>query len=98
MLNGQYCFPLTMVDSVSRYVLSCKALSSTRLSAAWPEIERVFREHGLPMAIQSDNGSPFGTASGGLSTMRLKLMMLGVLPGFSPPTPPQDNGRHDSTH
>ena len=98
MLNGQYCFPLTMVDSVSRYVLSCKALSSTRLSAAWPEIERVFREHGLPMAMQSDNGSPFGTSSGGFSTMSVKLMMLGVLPVFSRPAHPQDNGRHERMH
>jgi transposase InsO family protein len=98
MLNGQYCFPLTMVDSVSRYVLSCKALSSTRLSEAWPEIERVFRKHGLPVAMQSDNGVPFGTSNGGFSTMSVKLMMLGVLPVFSRPAHPQDNGRHERMH
>lgn len=98
MLNGEYCFPLTMVDSVSRFVQSCKALESTRLSEAWPEIERVFREYGLPVAMQSDNGVPFGTSNGGFSTMSVKLMMLGVLPVFSRPAHPQDNGRHERMH
>jgi len=98
MLNGEYCFPLTMVDNISRYVQSCKGLRSTRLSDAWPEIERVFREHGLPVAMQSDNGVPFGTSNGGFSTMSIKLMMLGVLPVFSRPAHPQDNGRHERMH
>ncbi|HEX2061040.1 MAG TPA: IS481 family transposase [Thermoanaerobaculia bacterium] len=98
MGNGAYCFPLTMVDSVSRYVLACEALSSTRLSEAWPVITRVFREYGLPTALQSDNGPPFGSPNGGLSTMSVRLMMLGVLPVFGRPAHPQDNGRHERMH
>jgi putative transposase len=98
MRNGRYCFPLTIADSVSRYVLACAALSSTRLSEAWPVITRVFREVGLPQAMQSDNGPPFGCPGGGLSTMSVRLMMLGVLPVFGRPAHPQDNGRHERMH
>lgn len=96
--NGRYCYPLTIVDSVSRYVLACSAVTSTRLVEAWPVIVDVFREYGLPRAMQSDNGPPFGTAQGGLSLMSVRLMMLGVLPVFSRPAHPQDNGRHERMH
>jgi putative transposase len=98
MLNGKYCYPLTIADSVSRYLLACTALTSTRLTEAWPVIERVFREHGLPVAMQSDNGPPFGAPNGPFSTMSVRLMQLGVLPVFGRPAHPQDNGRHERMH
>jgi transposase InsO family protein len=98
MGNGRYCFPLTMVDSVSRYLLACQALTSTGLVEAWPVITRVFREHGLPKAMQSDNGPPFGSPNGGLSSMSVRLMMLGILPVFGRPAHPQDNARHERMH
>ncbi len=98
MGNGCYCYPLTMADNVSRYLLACEALSSTRLVQAWPVIERVFRMYGLPRAMQSDNGPPFGSPNGGLSTLSVRLMMLGVLPVFGRPAHPQDNGRHERMH
>lgn len=98
MGNGKYCFPLTIADHVSRYLLACQALTSTSLSEAWPVITRVFREHGLPEAMQSDNGPPFGSPNGGLSTMSVRLMTLGVLPVFGRPAHPQDNGRHERMH
>ena len=96
--NGRYCYPLTMVDSVSRYLLACEALPTTDFWHAWPVIERVFREHGLPQAMQSDNGPPFGTAQGRFSTMSVVLMSLGVQPVFSRPGKPQDNARHERMH
>lgn len=96
--NGRYCYPLTLVDSVSRYLLACEALPTTDLRHAWPVIERVFRKHGLPRAMQSDNGPPFGTAQGRFSTMSVRLMSLGVQPVFSRPAKPQDNARHERMH
>ena len=96
--NGQYCYPLTLMDSVSRYLLACEALPTTDFGHAWPVIERVFRIHGLPRAMQSDNGPPFGTAQGRFSTMSVVLMSLGVQPVFSRPGKPQDNGRHERMH
>ena len=96
--NGRYCYPLTMVDSVSRYLLACEALPTTDFEHAWPVIERVFRKHGLPQAMQSDNGPPFGTGQGRFSTMSVVLMSLGVQPVFSRPAKPQDNARHERMH
>jgi len=96
--SGRYCYPLTIVDSVSRYLLACEALPSTDFRHSWPVIERVFREHGLPQAMQSDNGPPFGTPYGRFSTMSVVLMSLGVRPVFSRPGKPQDNGRHERMH
>jgi transposase InsO family protein len=98
LLSGKYCYPLTIVDHVSRYVLACQALKSTRFIEAWPIVERVFREHGLPVAMQSDNGPPFGSSHGRVSVFSVHLMMLGVLPVFGRPGQPQDNGRHERMH
>jgi transposase InsO family protein len=96
--DGRYCYPLTLMDSVSRFLLACEALWSTDFDHAWAVIERVFRERGLPKAMQSDNGPPFGTANGRFSTMSVRLMSVGVQPVFSRPGKPQDNGRHERMH
>lgn len=99
MRNGQYCYPLTMMDYVSRYLLACHALSGTSLTLAWPVIERVFREHGLPIACLSDNGPPFGAPGRGrISSMSVKLMKLNVQPVFIWPGCPWQNGVHERMH
>lgn len=97
--NGKLCYPLTLVDRVSRYVIACEALPSTHLEPAWAVIERSLREWGLPDAVQSDNGPPFGANGyGRLSTISVRLMKLGILPVFSRPGKPQDNGAHERMH
>jgi transposase InsO family protein len=96
--DGRSCYPLTLVDSVSRYLLACEALPTTDFGHAWPVIERIFRKYGLPKAMQSDNGPPFGTGQGRFSTMSVVLMSLGVQPVFSRPGKPQDNARHERMH
>lgn len=96
--NGRYCYPLTMVDSASRLLLACQGLSSTRFAPAWAVVERIFREHGLPRAMQSDNGAPFGPLSGKFSALSVRLMMLDIQPVFSRPAHPSDNGRHERMH
>lgn len=98
LLSGQYCYPLTIVDHVSRYILACQALDSTSFERAWPVIERVFRKHGLPRAMQSDNGPPFGASNGKFSRLSVELMSRDVQPVFSRPGVPQDNGRHERMH
>lgn len=97
--DGQLCYPLTLADSVSRYVLACQALSSTEEAPVWRVVDRLFRRWGLPEAVQSDNGVPFGASgSGRLSTFSVRLMKLDVLPVFSRPGKPQDNGAHERMH
>lgn len=96
--NGSYCFALTMADSVSRYLLACEALPSVEFGPTWRIIERVFREHGLPHAMQSDNGPPFGPTHGRFSVLSVRMMSLDVQPVFSRPGRPGDNGQHERMH
>jgi transposase InsO family protein len=56
--NKAYCYPLTVTDHASRYLLLCEALESTREELAFTAFERLFQERGLPSAIRSDNGVP----------------------------------------
>lgn len=96
--NRKYCYPLTIADNVSRYLLTCHGLANVELEPTWRIVERTLRQYGLPTAMQSDNGPPFGAANGQFSTMSVRLMQLDVQPIFSRPGCPQDNGRHERQH
>jgi putative transposase len=97
--DGRWCHPLTMTDWFSRYLLACQALPSIRLDLAWPVVERVFRDHGLPEAVLSDNGSPFGAHGlGRISSFSVRLMELGIQPVFIDPGHPQQNASHERMH
>jgi putative transposase len=97
--SGRWCRPLTMTDSFSRYLLACEALPTIHLSLVWPVVERVFREHGLPAAMLSDNGSPFGAHGiGRFSAFAVRLMELGIQPVFIAPGHPEQNGSHERMH
>ena len=61
MGNGQYCYPLTVTDNVSRFLLGCQALDTTAVAQAKPVFTRLFKEFGLPRRIRTDNGVPFAT-------------------------------------
>lgn len=97
--NGVYCFPLTITDAYSRYLLCCQALLSTKLAEAKPVFTRIFKEYGLPRRIRTDNGAPFASASlGRLSRLSAWWVRLGILPEFIEPGRPQQNGRHERMH
>ena len=97
--DGQYCYPLTVADGASRYLLACRALRSTATAGARPVFEALFREYGLPARIRSDNGVPFATiALGRLSTLSVWWVRLGILPDLIEPGSPQQNGRHERMH
>ena len=97
--NGHYCYPLTLMDYASRFLLECRGLRSTALDGVWKALQTVFREHGLPKALLSDNGVPFAAPNHArLSTMSVRLMQLGVQPVFSRPGHPEDNGVHERMH
>jgi transposase InsO family protein len=98
-LDRRYCHPFTMTDAVSRYVLCCVDTGSESTEPTKAACERVFREHGLPLRIRSDNGSPFATrAIGGLSALSVWWLKLGILPERIEPGKPQQNGRHERMH
>ena len=96
--NGQYCYPLTVADQVSRFLIVAHGLPDVTLEPTWRRIERALREYGLPQAFHTDNGSPFGHGNSRLSTMSVRLMKLGIEPVFSRPGKPQDNGTHERMH
>lgn len=97
--NGEYCYPLTLADQHTRYLLACWGLLSTQTVTAKPIFERAFRMYGLPLAIRTDNGVPFATqAIHGLSYLNVWWMRLGILHQRSRPGCPQDNGAHERMH
>jgi putative transposase len=97
--NHVYCYPLTMADLASRYLLRCQGLLSTKCEVAKPIFERAFREFGLPRAIRSDNGVPFATAAiHGLSFLNVYWMQLGIAHQRIHPASPQENGAHERMH
>ncbi len=99
-LDGRYCYPLTIADQDSRYLLACEGLRSTRGQWARPVFERVFRDHGLPDAILTDNGAPFAVwnAICGLSALGVWWIQLGIRHHRIEPGKPQQNGRHERMH
>jgi len=97
--DQRYCYPLTVSDGFSRYLLMCRGVSQPTTDAVWPWFERVFREYGLPLAIRTDNGPPFASRSlGGLSELSAWWVRLGIQPERIEPGCPEQNGRHERMH
>ena len=98
--NGQYCYPLTVTDQVSRTILMCEAHESTKEINAFTAFQRLFEEHGLPDAIRSDNGLPFASPNGlfNLSKLSVWWLRLGINIERIKPGNPQQNGRHERMH
>jgi transposase InsO family protein len=97
--DRQWCYPLTIMDHASRYLLACDGYSGTRLPEARQSFERLFREYGLPERIRTDNGAPFAsTGVGGLSRLSIWWIRLGIVPERIKPGQPQQNGRHERMH
>jgi len=98
--NRKYCYPLTITDQRSRYLLACEGLESTKEVTAFEVFERTFKEFGLPAAIRTDNGIPFASphALFGLSRLSLWWLRLGISIERIKPGCPQQNGRHERMH
>ncbi len=97
--DGRYCYPLTIADQHTRFLLTCHGLLSTQTVTAKPVFERAFQEYGLPRAIRTDNGVPFATqALHGLSYLNVWWMRLGIQHQRIQPGCPQQNGAHERMH
>lgn len=98
--NKRYCYPLTITDYHSRYLLACEGLESTKAPIALPVFERVFKEFGLPTAIRTDNGVPFASPNAlfGLSRLAIYWLRLGIRIERIKQGCPQQNGRHERMH
>jgi putative transposase len=97
--DGIYCYPLTVADQHSRYLLACQGLLSTQGVGVRPIFDRLFRDYGLPRAIRTDNGVPFATTGiHGLSQLNVWWMSLGIQHQRILPGHPQQNGAHERMH
>jgi transposase InsO family protein len=97
--DGEYCYPLTVVDGYSRFLLACQALPGTLLAPTRATLVQLFREYGLPEHIRTDNGVPFATcALGRLSRLSAWWIRLGITPELIEPAHPEQNGRHERFH
>jgi putative transposase len=100
MGNKQYCYPLTITDYRSRFLLACEGLESTKSLFAFTVFERVFKEYGLPDSIRTDNGTPFASPNAlfGLSRLSVWWLRLGIAVERIKPGHPEQNGRHERMH
>lgn len=98
--NQRYCYPLTVTDHASRFLLLCEALESNQEQFAFTAFERLFKKRGLPQAIRSDNGVPFASPNGLFNLSRLSVwwLRLGISIERIRPGHPQQNGRHERMH
>jgi hypothetical protein len=98
--NRDYCYPLTVTDQASRFILMCEALQSTREDTAFTAFQRLFEERGLPEAIRTDNGLPFASPNGlyNLSKLSVWWLRLGIAIERIKPGKPTQNGRHERMH
>jgi putative transposase len=97
--DGYYCYPLTVTDGCSRYLLACQALSSTSYASAKPVFRRLFQQFGLPERIRTDNGGPFAAVSlARLSTLAAWFIRLGIQRELIEPGKPYQNGCHERMH
>ena len=100
LADRRYCYPLTVTDHASRYLLLCEAMESNAETPAFTAFEHLFQERGLPGAIRSDNGVPFASPNGLFNLSRLSVwwLRLGIRIERIRPGHPQQNGRHERMH
>ncbi len=97
--DGIYCYPLTIQDGFSRYLLACQGLAGPTYADTRSVLTRTFREFGIPVRIRTDNGTPFASfALGRLSRLSIWFIKLGILPDLIEPASPHQNGRHERMH
>jgi len=98
--NQKYCYPLTISDYATRFLLACEGQESTKAIYAFSVFEETFKEYGVPVAIRSDNGVPFASPNAffGMSKLSVWWLRLGIEIERIKPGNPQQNGRHERMH
>lgn len=97
--DGLHCYPLTITDAKTRFLLACQGHFSPGFKEAQEVFTRTFKEYGLPLRIRTDNGAPFAsTALSRLSSLSVWWIRLGIIPELIEPGKPQQNGMHERMH
>lgn len=97
--DGSYCYPLTLSDQYSRFILGCDGMAAIQQEQARQSCELVFRQYGLPRVIRSDNGTPFASLGlAHLTKLSVYFLRLGIKLERIRPSHPEENGRHERMH
>jgi transposase InsO family protein len=97
--DRSYCYPLTVTDQFSRFILGCEGMAAIADEAARDSFEEIFRTYGLPNVMRSDNGVPFAsTGLAGLTRLSVYWLRLGIVLERIRPAHPEENGRHERMH
>jgi len=99
-IGKQKCFPLTILDDHSRYLVALRACQNQQEGTVKGHLTDVFREFGLPDAFLTDNGPPWGPSDGQPFFTRLNAWMfrLGIRIIHSRPYHPQTIGKIERLH
>jgi putative transposase len=100
LTNGLWCYPLTVLDLASHYLLRCHALAGTSIAPTQRVFTQLFRTYGLPEVLRTDNGVPFAqpNAVGRLGALAFWWVRLGIRPEHTRPGRPAENGAHERFH
>ena len=97
--DGEFCYPLTIQDAYSRYLLEIRGLPKLTYEGTIVAFRRLFRQHGVPERIRTDNGFPFASSAlGRISKLSIYFIQLGIRPETIEPGKPSQNGRHERMH
>jgi len=97
--NKRYCYPLTVTDHYSRYLIGCESLENTKIYPTLEVFEELFQRYGIPKVIRSDNGTPFASCGlNGWTKLSVWWLRLGIELEHIEPGHPEQNGRHERMH
>lgn len=90
--------PLTILDDHSRYGLTLTACANETSDTVWTHLHRCLQLYGLPHAILTDNGSPWGHTEAPITRLGVRLMQHGVQLIHGRPWHPQTQGKIERWH
>jgi len=97
---GAYCYPLTVLDLNTHFLLGCTGLETTAVLPTKRAFEHLFIDYGLPAVMRTDNGVPFAqpNAVGRIGKLAFWWVQLGIRPEYIAPGRPSENGAHERFH
>jgi transposase InsO family protein len=99
--SGERCYPLTVTDDHSRFLLTLQACSGERDTLVRQHLTTTFRDYGLPDRLLMDNGKPWADLSlgrRGFTQFEVWLMRLGIRVSHGRPYHPQTQGKEERLH